>query len=155
MTARRSRLLELRWRRFTVEIIFRPDAGGLEEQRFLRPQESGSENRVLIETRLKEDNRWFLDTFSHSGKTDQTLYAEGFTHRAGSWYHAALVFDGREMRHYVDGVPEMSSTIQFTPLQSGRTSLGVRLNQVYWFKGAIRRVRFSPRALRPEEFLRP
>ena len=35
-----------------------------------------------------------------------------------------------------------------------RTSPGVRLNKVHWFKGAIRTVRFTPRALSPEYFLR-
>jgi hypothetical protein len=27
------------------------------------------------------------------------------------------------------------------------------LNKVYWFKGAIRKIRFTARALSPEEFL--
>src|SRR5262249_44786766 len=64
---------------FTVEVIFRPDAGGPKEQRFLHLQENDSENRVLMETRLVGD-RWFLDTYIRSGKTDQTLFAEKFTH---------------------------------------------------------------------------
>jgi hypothetical protein len=28
------------------------------------------------------------------------------------------------------------------------------MNRVYWFKGAIRKARFTPRALTPEEFMR-
>ena len=32
-------------------------------------------------------------------------------------------------------------------MKPGRTSLGVRLNQVFWFKGAIREVRIHPAAL--------
>ena len=44
---------------FTVEVIFRPEAGGLKEQRFFHMQESGSQNRVLLETRLTSDSRWF------------------------------------------------------------------------------------------------
>jgi len=47
----------------------------------------------------------------------------------------------------------LSEEIQFTAQQAGTTSLGVRLNKVHWFKGAIRTVRFTPRALKPEEFL--
>src|SRR5438552_3254105 len=86
--------------RFTVEVIFRPDAEGLKEQRFFHLQESGSQNRVLLETRLTGDSRWFLDTYIRAGETDQTLFAENFTHPIGQWYQAALVFDGKEMRHY-------------------------------------------------------
>ena len=142
------------WPEFTIEVIFRPDANGPREQRFVHLQEDRSENRVLIETRMPSTNRWFLDTFIKSGKTDETLYAEKFTHPAGRWYHAALTYDGQEMRHYVNGIKEMSSRVSFTPLSSGQTSLGVRLNQVHWFRGDIRRLRFSPRALGTQEFLK-
>ena len=140
---------------FTLEVVFRPDANGLREQRFLHLQETGSENRILIETRLSLDNHWFLDTYIRSGKTDQTLYADNFIHPVGQWYQAALVFDGKEMRHYVNGVKELSRPITFTPSRQGQTSIGVRLNRVYWFKGAIRKARFTSRALAAEEFLQP
>jgi len=139
---------------FTLEVIFRPDAGGPNEQRFLHLQENGSENRVLIETRLRADGLWFLDTYIRSDETDETLFAEKFTHPVGRWYQAALVFDGSEMRHYVNGVRELSSKITFSPLHEGRTSIGVRINQVHWFKGAIRTIRFASRPLQPSEFLK-
>jgi Concanavalin A-like lectin/glucanases superfamily len=141
--------------RFTLEVIFRPDAGGPKEQRFVHLQEAGGENRILIETRLTSDNRWFLDTFIRSGETNQTLYAEKFLHAVGEWYQAALVFDGREMRHYVNGIQEMSALIQYQPMNPGQISLGVRLNRVFWFKGAIRKVRFTHDALAPADFLKP
>lgn len=141
--------------RFTLEVIFRPDAGGPKEQRFVHLQESGSENRILIETRLTADNRWFLDTFIRSGKTDQTLYAEKFLHPLGEWFQAAVVFDGKEMRHYVNGIQEMAASIHYQPLKAGETSLGVRLNRVFWFKGAIRKVRFTQGALASADFLKP
>jgi len=140
---------------FTVEVIFRPDADGLKEQRFFHMQESGSQNRVLLETRLTGDSRWFLDTYIRSGETDQTLFAESFTHPVGQWYQAALVFNGKEMRHYVNGAKELSSEITFSALHQGNTSIGVRINRVFWFKGAIRKARFASRALMPEEFLQP
>jgi hypothetical protein len=34
-------------------------------------------------------------------------------------------------------------------MQDGQMSIGVRLNQVFWYKGAIREVRFHPVALAP------
>ena len=141
--------------RFTLEVIFRPDAGGPKEQRFVHLQEARGENRILIETRLTGDNRWFLDTFIRSGETNQTLYAEKFLHAVGEWYQAALVFDGREMRHYVNGVQEMSAVIHYQPMKPGQISLGVRLNRVFWFKGAVRTVRFTYDALAPTDFLKP
>ena len=141
--------------RFTLEVIFRPDTGGPKEQRFVHLQEASGENRILIETRLTGDNRWFLDTFIRSGETNQTLYAEKFLHSVGEWYQAALVFDGREMRHYVNGIQEMAALIQYQPMKPGQISLGVRLNRVFWFKGAIREVRFTHDALAPSDFLKP
>ena len=59
------------------------------------------------------------------------------------------------MRHYVNGAEELKAEVKFEPQREGRTSLGVRLNRVSWYHGAIRQVRISPRVLRLDEFLRP
>jgi hypothetical protein len=82
------------------------------------------------------------------------LFAENFKHPIGPWYHAALVFDGKEMRHYVDGKQEMSGPLTISPLTAGKTTIGVRMNRVYWFKGAVSKARFTARALRPEQFMK-
>jgi hypothetical protein len=137
---------------FTVEVVFRPDAGGAAEQRFLHLQESASKDRILVETRLTDDGRWFLDTYVKSRGEAHTLFARAHKHPVGRWYHAALVVGGGRMRHYVDGVEEMSRPIDFFPQGAGRSSIGVRINEVYWFKGAISRARFTPRALAVNEF---
>lgn len=141
--------------KFTLEIIFRPDAKGLKEQRFLHLQETNAENRVLIETRLTDGDLWYLDTYIHSAKGSCALFAPTKTHPVGQWYHAALVYDGGEMRHYVNGVKEVSAKLALAPLAKGKTSIGMRMNRVFWFKGAIARVRFSGRVLAPAEFLKP
>lgn len=140
-------------RQFTVEVIFRPDPAGSQEQRFLHLQENGSKDRVLFEIRLTPDGQWFLDTYIKTGGTGHTLYARGFKHLFGPWYHAAIVVDGERMRHYVNGKMELSRPIEFQPLGPGRTSLGVRINEVDWFKGAIRKTRFTGKVLSPDEFL--
>jgi hypothetical protein len=140
---------------FTVEVVFRPAAGGPKEQRFFHLQETGSENRVLFETRLTDDRQWFLDTFLKSGDGNYTQLAKDSLHKLGPWYHAALTIDARQMRHYVNGQLELSTAIEFQPLAPGQTSLGVRLNKVHWYKGAIRRVRITPRVLAPDAFLKP
>ena len=140
---------------FTVEVIFQPSADGSKEQRFLHFQEEGSENRLLFETRLTAANRWFLDTFIKSGDGNYTLYADRFLHALGPWYHAAVTVDGKTMRHYVNGSEELSTPIEFTPQRAGRTSIGVRINKVHWFKGAIRQIRISPIVVAPSDFLKP
>ena len=57
------------------------------------------------------------------------------------------------MSHYVNGVKEMECEVEFEQMSGGQTSVGVRLNRVYWFKGAIRELGATPRALDPPEFL--
>lgn len=142
-------------REFTAEVIFRPDRDGLKEQRFIHIQEEKTENRLMFETRLTDDRKWFLDTFIKSGEGNFTLFAEKSQHPIDGWYHAAVVVDGKTMRHYVNGVEELSTKAEYRPQASGQTSIGVRQNKVHWYKGAIRQFRVTPRALEPAEFLKP
>ena len=137
---------------FALEMVFCPAAGGEFEQRVVHVQEDGSENRALIEMRAAGTGHWFLDTFMRSGPAVQTLCAEDHPHPFGAWYHVALVCDGVEMRHYVDGQLERAGPIAFAPLGAGRTSLGARLNRISWFRGKIRAVCFTPLALSPASF---
>ena len=139
---------------FTVEVIFRPDSGGAPEQRFFHMQANGSENRVLFETRLPGNGQWFLDTYVMSNAGGAPLFAQNFPHPIGPWYHAALIIDGAQMRHYVNGMQELAVGLKFQPQLPGRTSFGVRLTKAYWYKGAIRLARFTPRVLSPAEFLK-
>lgn len=138
---------------FTIEAIFRPDFGGAKEQRWFHIEQTELESRVLLETRLVGDE-WFVDTFMKSGENRLPLLAENFKHKLGEWYHVALVYDGKEMSHYVNGKFEMSGKIDFKPMKKGKTSLGVRQNKVYWFKGAIRKVKFTNKALTPDKFMK-
>jgi hypothetical protein len=139
---------------FTIEAFFRPDADGPAEQRWLHVEDlENVESRAMLETRVTKD-LWFLDTFLKSGDNRLPLFAENFKHPTGRWYHAALVYDGTEMRHYIDGKLELSGKIAMKPFGRGRTSIGVRQNRVYWFKGAVRKVRFTHAALAPEKLLR-
>ena len=140
---------------FTLEVVFRPESGGPREQRFFHCQEDGSENRAMLETRLTDDGKWYLDTFLKFGRAERALADPKALHPLDEWHAAALVFDGREMAHYVDGAKECAAKFGFKPLGPGRTSIGMRLNQVHWFKGAVRQARFSPRALKPDEMLKP
>jgi hypothetical protein len=60
----------------------------------------------------------------------------------GDWYHVAIVFDATTMKHFVNN-----------PIGQGGTSLGCRYTQRAFRKGAIRKARFTPRALTPAEFM--
>ena len=141
------------WQALTVEVVFRPDAGGLPEQRFFHLGEV-SGDRVLFETRLTEDDHWYLDTFISSGESSRPLLNESHLHPVGQWYHLAMTCDGREEINYVNGVKEANGPIDFAPLTEGETSIGVRLNRVCWFKGAIGRIRYTDRVLSADEFMR-
>ncbi len=139
---------------FTIEAVFRPDAGGGAEQRWFHIEDTeNTESRALLEIRLGEKD-WFLDTFIKSGDNRSALYAENFKHPTGQWFHVALVFDGAEMRHYINGKLELSGKLTTKPFGKGKTSIGVRQNKIYWFKGAVRKLRFTHRALSPDEFMK-
>ncbi len=139
---------------FTWEVIFRPDKDGKPEQRFFHLQENGAETRMLFETRLIGD-QWCLDAFVRTDAGQQALLDRTKLHPSGQWYHAAAVYDGKELRSYVNGVLELKSDLKFVPQKAGRTSAGVRINLRDYFKGAIREARMTRSALPPSKFLKP
>jgi hypothetical protein len=138
---------------FTWEVIFRPDRGGKPEQRFFHLQENGTDTRLLFETRLTGDT-WYLDSFANSGES-KALMARDKLHPLGEWYAAAMVYDGKEFRNYVNGELEGAALVKLKPQGAGRASAGVRINLVDYFKGAILKSRFTRSALTPREFLKP
>jgi len=143
-------------RTFTLEVLFRPD-GGAREQRFLHLNENPAtgaddENRMLFEIRVLGD-QWFLDSYHQSGAANKALMNKQALHPVGTWYHVATVYDGQELRTYVDGVPQGAFAIALAPQAAGRTSIGARINKISYFKGAIRAARFTRKALAPKEFL--
>jgi hypothetical protein len=140
--------------RFTVEVIFRPDADGAAEQRFFHITEDGNNHRVLFETRLPGNGTWILDTYVESTAGGAALFNAQLAHPIGPFYHAAVVVDGTSVRDYVNGVEEVTVPLGFMPHTGGRTSIGVRINKLYWYKGAMKLARFTPRVLAPSEFLK-
>jgi hypothetical protein len=140
------------WQAFTIQVRFRPDGTGGEEQRFLHLEDE-TRHRVLMETRVR-DGQWSLDTFLFQDAAHKlTLLDRSNLHATDRWYWVALVYDGRSMTHYVDGERELTGEVEFPPMTTGRTSIGVRQNRVSWFKGAIAEVRFTPVALPADQLL--
>jgi hypothetical protein len=139
--------------RFTIEVLFQPEPKAPREQRFLHIGEATG-NRLLLETRVTEDDQWYLDAFIKSGDSSRTLIEKKLQHPTGRWYHVALVVNGGEMETFVDGQPELSGNVGFTPFRGGQCSIGVRMNKVSWFKGSIAKIRITPTGLPPAEFLK-
>ena len=138
---------------FTVEVLFFPANGGAFEQRFIHLQEHASESRALVELRSENDN-WYLDTYLHAPRSQLTLITPKHLHPHDQWYFAALTYDGTTMRHFVDAKEEASGRVSFAPLGTGRASIGVRQNQVSWFRGAVREIRIWPLALEANQLQR-
>ena len=139
---------------FTLEVVFRPDSDGPPEQRFLHFGQASGE-RVLLETRVTDEGKWYLDSFIQKGEAGQALIEPKLLHEADRWFHLAYVVDNGQLKNYVDGELELTGEIPFSPLEGGGTSIGVRLNRVHWFKGAFYTIRITPKALAPEAFTRP
>jgi hypothetical protein len=112
------------------------------------------DSRIMIETRLIGSQSWSLDTFMLSGDSSRPLLDRARRHPTGRWAWVALVYDGKTMSDYVNGVKELEGPVNFAPMADGRMSLGVRLNRVFWFKGSIKEVRFSPVPLNPDDLRR-
>ncbi len=141
------------WSRFTIEVLFKPESGGLPEQRFMHI-EDGAGRRTMMETRLTEDKHWYMDTFLLAGSSSLALIDKTRQHPTEQWFWVALRYDGKLMASFVNGVKELEGPVAFTPMVDGKMSLGVRQNLLYWFKGSIREVRFTPLAVAEDRLQR-
>lgn len=136
---------------FTIEAILRPDSGGNFEQRFFHTGEIRGD-RVLLEIRTTATS-WYFDAFVQSGTQKMTLIEPKLLHPLNQWYHVAFVVNHGKLCTYINGQKELEGAITFSPIQTGKTSIGVRLNEQSWFKGAISQIRISPEALEPNKFM--
>lgn len=134
------------WREFTVEVLLNPDPTGPQAQRFLHIEDALG-GRLTLETRLTPAGQWALDAFLLAGNSRRALLDEKRLHPAGRWHWVALRYDGHRMESFVDGAKELEGLVEFAPMKPGRTSIGVRLNRVFWYKGAIREIVFHPLAV--------
>jgi hypothetical protein len=142
---------------FTIEALISPAEGGPEAQRFLH-FEDPTGRRGLMEIRTNGKGGWWLDTYLRSGRapTDAalTLIDPARVHPTNRPYWVALRYDGAKMADFVNGAKELEGEIVYPPVADGTTSIGVRQNLVYWFKGTIRAVRFHRVALPEDELQR-
>jgi hypothetical protein len=155
---------------FTFEAIFRPD-GGAEQQRWFhlaeRDPKSGllanpsptnptqdTNARFLFELRVVNNNQWYLDAFTNGPGYNRALMFPAKVHPVGQWYHVADTYDGKMFRSYVDGELQGEAELAYKPQGPGGASIGVRMNKVNYFHGAVAKARFTPKALPVSEFLK-
>ena len=136
---------------FTVEMIFKPELKGVFEQRILHIGES-TKDRMLLEIRAV-DNNWYFDGYTASGTNKKALIDEKLIHPLEQWYHVAFVVTPKSRTTYVNGKQELFLEFPFLPIESGQTSIGVRMNKVCWFKGAIYKIRITPKQVQPNNFM--
>ena len=142
---------------FTFEALFRPDGGVFAQRWFHLAEDSPADGppstaRMLFEIRVKDDS-WWLDAFVTGPGYKQTLIFPDKVFPVGRWYAVAQSYDGKTYRCYVDGVLQGEAEIAFKPQGAGKASIGARMNQVDYFKGAVRAARFSRKALAPSKML--
>jgi len=145
---------------WTLEVIFKPDSSFNSynlEQRFLHiAQNSTAAERLLFEIRLLKIQKWAFDLYLSSGKRSLVLLDTihiATLHTANQWHHVAVVYENKRATTYIDGVRELSDTISFHLPVNTKISIGARQNPRSWFKGAIRLIKATQRALTPSEFL--
>ncbi|PCJ82501.1 MAG: hypothetical protein COA49_00075 [Bacteroidetes bacterium] len=137
---------------FTIEMIFRPEIDSPSfEQRIVHIGEV-SADRLLLEIRTVDDN-WYFDGYVASGTNKKALIDKNLLHPLGKWHHVAFVITPNSLTTYVNGKKELHESFIFKTIQTGRSSLGVRLNKRSWFKGAIYSVKITPDQLKPEGFM--
>lgn len=136
---------------FTVEMVFKPALNAPFEQRILHIG-TISDDRMLLEIRAVGAN-WYFDGFAASGVNKLALIDENLLHPLDDWYHVAFVITADKLATYVNGKLELQQSYTFEPINNGSTSIGVRLNKDSWFKGAIYKIKITPKELNPNSFI--
>ncbi|AHM58506.1 putative lipoprotein [Flammeovirgaceae bacterium 311] len=139
--------------RFTIEVIYKPYPGYPQnrEQRFLHIQDPQNDNRrILMELRLNDRDQWYPDLFIRTDSASLTLIDSTKTFPVGAWARLRLIYQEGQLKGYVNGEEVLSGEIQYMPISpAAKTSIGVRMNQVSWFRGAIQSVSITNQALEP------
>lgn len=144
---------------FTFEAIFRPERGGAPEQRWFHLAEQDpktgqdTDTRFLFEIRVIGD-QWCLDAFVYTPTANKALLFRNLLHPLDVWHTVAMQYDGQEFRSYVNGELQGKAAVHFDPEGPGHSSVGVRINKMFFFKGSVREARFTRRVLSPDEFLK-
>ncbi len=134
------------WQNFVIEVDIKPYPGFPEnvEQRFLHIQDPENEDRrILIELRLNDNNEWYGDWFIKTEDESLTLVDPTQTHPLNEWANVSLKYEDGIVTGSVNGKIQVQGKIKYlSPGSKAYTSIGTRMDQRSWFKGAIKEVRF-------------
>lgn len=146
---------------FTVEVIFKPEACFPENiaPRFIHFQDPDDpqQKRLMIELRINEQNMCYLDGFLKTDTSDLVLIDETLVHPTETWIHAAVTYQNNTLTTYINGQKQLSGEIGYEKAfinSTGKVSIGGRMNKVSWFKGLIKTLKVSNKALDPEDFIK-
>ena len=108
---------------------------------------------MLFEIRIR-DGQWCLDSFATSGGQRLPLLNCEKKYPFGKWYRVTTVYDGKMLKNYVGDELQGEGEVQLVPQRPGHSSVGVRINHVDYYKGAIYATRFTRSALGVGDFLK-
>jgi hypothetical protein len=143
---------------FTIEMIFKPYSSTASLQprvlHICQPDSAaGAARTMTMETR--SSSAWYGDFFIKSVNGSGIIDAAK-THPTGQWMHMAMTYKSGVIKGYVNGSLDATyaSTVSFyTGLPAtAEVSLGGRMQGKYYFRGAIRKLIFTPQALEPADF---
>jgi hypothetical protein len=153
---------------FTFEALVRPDGGDPAQRWFhlaetdpttgldatVVPNNPTADKNARFTFELRVDgDRCYFESFTHGPGYQSALIDKTKTHPLGQWYVVTQTYDGQTHRSFVNGVLEKEAPITYVPQGPGHSSVGMRINHVSYFKGAVMRAHFAPRALAPSEFM--
>jgi hypothetical protein len=143
---------------FTIEMIFKPYSSTASLQprvlHICQPDSASSGARTMtMETRSSDVwyGDFFIKSVNGSGIIDATK-----THHADQWMHMAMTYKSGVIKGYVNGSLDATYAATgsfYTGLPAtAEVSLGGRMQGKYYFRGAIRKLIFTPQALEPADF---
>jgi hypothetical protein len=144
---------------FTVEMVFKADPAYSTnfDPRFLHIQDNSDplQKRVMMELRINSSNRCYLDGFMKTDVANLTLIDEKLTHPTAAWHHVAITYANDTLTTWFNGKKELSGFVPFglaliNPI--GQTSIGGRMNDRNYYKGLIRALKITRKAIDPSNF---
>jgi glucuronoarabinoxylan endo-1,4-beta-xylanase len=145
---------------FTVEVVFKPyPAYDISNApRFIHIQDPGDtmSKRVMIELRLTQDNKWYLDGFMLTDAGELTLSDSNLTHPVGEWFHVAVTYKDNTFTTFINGIQEESGYVSFKQElinETGKVSIGGRMDQRNYYCGLVKTLKITHSALEPGDFL--
>ncbi len=146
---------------FTVEVIFKPYGSALNQNndpRFIHIQDpnDSKSKRVMMEIRVNASNQMYLDGFMLTDNDNLALIDETKTHATNEWIHAAITFKENTFTTYINGVMELSGTVNYDSKildRNGKTSIGARMDARNWYNGIVKCLKITHESLAPETFI--